>query len=79
MWPFKKKTGKPSYTTITITLNSEDDFENRAEKILRASGIILRDDLKDNAIPNMAEILEKYSKLDADAVKYADNKEPETK
>lgn len=79
MWPFKKKSGKPIYTTVTITLDSDDDFESRAENLLRASGINLRKELVKNAIPNMAEILKNYSKLDADAVKYADNKEPETK
>lgn len=79
MWPFKKKSDKPIYTTVTITLDSDDDFESRAENLLRASGINLRKELVKNAIPIMAEILEKYSKVDADAVKYADNKEPETK
>ena len=78
MWPFKKKTETYRYSTVTVTLRSEDDFQTRAEKLLRASGIVLRDELKENVIPNMAEILEKYSKIDADAVKYADNKEEPT-
>lgn len=85
MWPLKKKpkTIKPSYTTVTLTLNSEDDFETRAENVLRASGIMLRDELMQNAIPNMAAVLESYSKVDAHAVESknqpTENKEPEVK
>lgn len=71
MWPFKKS--KPSETkTVTLTLNSEDDFETRAKNVFRASGIILRDELLASAIPNMAAILENYSKVDAHAVQSTD-------